>query len=77
MGRNWHEWQAANRWYFTRETLNLMLLSPASSMSGSAERRSYSLDRLSERMQENAEAASWLQRIESLSRFLPARLRQP
>ena len=27
MGRNWHEWQPANLWYFTRETLNLLLLS--------------------------------------------------
>ena len=35
MGRNWHEWQAANRWYFTRETLHLMLLPPALKKSGS------------------------------------------
>ena len=27
MGRSWHEWQPANHWYFTRETLNLLLLS--------------------------------------------------
>jgi rubredoxin len=27
MGRNWHEWQAANRWYMSREILHLMLLS--------------------------------------------------
>ncbi len=24
MGRTWHEWQVANLWYFTRETLNLL-----------------------------------------------------
>jgi hypothetical protein len=77
MGRNWHEWQAANLWYFSRETLNLMLLSADfEHVWFTPERRSYSLDRLSERMQGNAEAASWLQRIESVRRFLPARLRQ-
>ena len=36
MGRNWHEWQASNRWYFTRESLNLLLLRPTSSMYGSS-----------------------------------------
>ena len=43
MGRNWHEWQAANRWYFSRETLNLMLLSAGfEHVWFRPERRSYS-----------------------------------
>lgn len=77
MGRNWHEWQASNLWYFSRETLNLMLLSAGfEHVWFRPERRSYSLDRLSERMQGNADAASWQQRIESVRRLLPVRLRQ-
>src|SRR5256714_3098443 len=76
MGRNWHEWQSANLWYFTRETLNLLLLSANfEHVWFRPERRSYSLDRLSERMQGNAEAASWQHSIESVRRFLPQRLR--
>src|SRR5205807_2215993 len=27
MGRNWHEWKSSNLWYFTHETLSLLLLS--------------------------------------------------
>jgi len=77
MGRNWHEWQTDNLWYFTRETLNLLLLSANfGHVWFRPERRSYSLDRLSERMQGNAEAASWLNRIESVRRFLPQPLRR-
>src|SRR5437763_504840 len=58
MGRAWHEWQAGNRWYFTRETLNLLLLSASfERVWFSLERRSYSLDTLSSRMQGNNEAA--------------------
>jgi len=77
MGRSWHEWQAANRWYFTRETLNLLLLSAGfEHVWFEIERRSYSLERVSERMRGNAEAASWAQRMQRLSRALPAPLRQ-
>src|SRR4051812_34582199 len=77
MGRNWHEWQSANLWYFTRETLNLLLLSANfEHVWFRPERRSYSLNRLSERMQGNAEAASWQHSIESVRRFLPERIRR-
>jgi len=76
MGQNWHEWQTANLWYFTRETLNLLLLAANfEQVWFRSERRSYSLERLSERMQGNAEALSWQQSIESVRRFLPQRLR--
>jgi hypothetical protein len=77
MGRAWHEWQAGNRWYFTRETLNLLLLSAGfEHVWFSPERRSYSLDTLSARMQGNSEAASWAQRVEGIRRLLPVRVRQ-
>src|SRR5262245_31924736 len=49
MGRSWHEWQPANRWYFTRETLNLLLLSVGfEHVWFEIERRTYSLERVSE-----------------------------
>jgi hypothetical protein len=76
MGRNWHEWQSANLWYFTRESLNMLLLSADfEHVWFRHERRSYSLDRLSERMHGNEEAASWQNRVESLRSVLPQRLR--
>src|SRR5215212_3616806 len=76
MGRNWHEWQGANLWYFTRESLNRLLLSANfEHVWFRSERRSYSLDRLSERMNANEEAASWQHRVESLRSVLPQWLR--
>jgi hypothetical protein len=76
MGRNWHEWQAGNLWYFTRETLSLLLLSANfEHVWFRPERRSYSLDRLSERMHGNVEA-SWAYRVELVRRLLPQRLRR-
>lgn len=77
MGRSWHEWQPANHWYFTRETLNLLLLSAGfEHVWFDIERRSYSLEHMSERMRGNEEAASWAGRIERLSRLLPPFLRR-
>jgi hypothetical protein len=77
MGRSWHEWQPANRWYFTRETLNLLLLAAGfEHVWFDIERRSYSLQRVSERLRGNAEAASWAGRIQRVSRALPAPLRE-
>jgi SAM-dependent methyltransferase len=77
MGRGWHEWQPANLWYFTRETLNLLLLSANfAHVWFRSERRSYSLDSLSERMHGKPESESWLHRVESVRRFLPKPLRR-
>jgi len=77
MGRNWHEWQVDNLWYFTRETLNLLLLSTNfERVWFTTERRKYSLDSLSERMQANAEAASWSRSLDSVRRWAPSALRQ-
>jgi hypothetical protein len=51
MGRNWHEWRPANRWYFTRETLHLALLSAGfEQVWFEPERRTYSLDELADRL---------------------------
>ena len=77
MGRAWHEWQPANLWYFTRETLNLLLLSADfEHVWFRSERRSYSLDTLRARMDGRSEAASWLYRVERLRRLLPKPLQQ-
>jgi SAM-dependent methyltransferase len=77
MGRKWHEWQPANLWYFTRETLNLLLLSAGfEHVWFRPERRRYSLDRLSQRMRGSEGAMSWRNRVERLRRFLPERLRR-
>ena len=77
MGRNWHEWQTGNLWYFTRETLNLLLLSANfEHVWFRPERRRYSLDSLTERLQGNPEAESWLRRLESLRRIFPRRLQR-
>ena len=77
MGRSWHEWNPANRWYFTRETLNLLLLSAGfERVWFDVERRSYSLERVSERMRANVEAASLAGRIQTLSRVLPGPVRR-
>src|SRR4051812_36150791 len=77
MGRNWHEWQSANLWYFTRETLNLLLLATGfEHVWFDIERRRYSLERVSERMRGNEEAASWAGRIQALSRALPSSLQR-
>src|SRR4051812_13723684 len=51
MGRSWHEWHPANRWYFTRETLSLLLLSVGfEHVWFDVERRRYSFEQVSERM---------------------------
>ncbi|MGB9366384.1 MAG: glycosyltransferase [Xanthobacteraceae bacterium] len=77
MGRSWHEWQPVNRWYFTRETLNLLLLSAGfEHVWFEIERRSYSLEQVAERMRGNEETASWAGSIERLSRLLPQFLRR-
>lgn len=76
MGRNWHQWQASNRWYFTRETLSLLLLATGfEHVWFEPERRRYSLDLLVERLKQGSEAPSWLPGLEALRRLSPRRLR--
>ena len=77
MGRSWHEWQPANHWYFTRETLSLLLLAANfQHVWFRPERRRYSLDNLTERMQANAEATLWVRSLQFVQRWLPHPLRQ-
>jgi hypothetical protein len=77
MGRNWHEWQASNLWYFSRETLNLLLLSANfEHVWFRPERRKYSLDNLIERVHGNAEATSLLSFLQTIRRWLPNWLRR-
>jgi hypothetical protein len=76
MGRNWHQWQASNRWYFTRETANLLLLAADfEHVWFEPERRRYSLDLLVERVRRSSEAPSWLGGLEALRRLSPRQLR--
>jgi hypothetical protein len=77
MGRGWHEWQPSNLWYFTRETLNLLVLSADfERVWFRSEQRNYSLNSLSERMLGKAESAFWLNRVESVRRFMPQGMRR-
>jgi Glycosyl transferase family 2/Methyltransferase domain len=76
MGRNWHQWQTSNRWYFTRETVNLLLLAADfEHVWFEPERRRYSLDLLVERVRQSSEAPSWLAGLETVHRLSPRRLR--
>jgi len=72
MGRNWHEWQAANRWYFTREILHLMLLATGfEKVWFEAERRSYSLDVLADRLMQRDELSVWQRGVMAAHRVFP------
>jgi hypothetical protein len=76
MGRNWHEWQAANRWYMTREILHLMLLSTGfEKVWFEAERRSYSLDVLADRLMQRDELSLWQRGLMAAHRVFPEMLR--
>lgn len=77
MGRNWHEWQTANRWYFSRETLNLLLLAANfEHVWFRPERRRYSLDDVIERVHGNLESSALLRGLQSVGRWLPKWLRR-
>jgi len=76
MGRNWHEWQASNRWYFTRETLHLLLLSAGfECVQFKQERRTYSLNNLSDRLHVVSDLAIWMHGVKALRRIAPGKLR--
>jgi hypothetical protein len=76
MGRNWHEWQAANRWYFTREILHLMLLSSGfEKVWFEAERRSYSLDVLADRLMQRDELSVWQRGVMAAHKIFPEMMR--
>ena len=76
MGRNWHEWQPDNLWYFTRETLNLLLLSAGfERVWFQPEQRRYSLDYLAERTQGIGEGTLWARSLKLARRVSPAGIR--
>jgi hypothetical protein len=72
MGRKWHEWQPSNLWYFTRETLTLLLLAAGFEHVWSrVEKRTYSLNNLIERMSTVVDGTAWLRGLELLRRMSP------
>jgi hypothetical protein len=75
MGQTWHEWQTWNRWYFSRETLNLVLLSAGfENIWFKTEPRRYSLDSLVGRMHGAAVDALWLRSVRAVQRISPQKL---
>jgi len=76
MGRNWHEWQSSNLWYFNRETLNLLLLAAGfEQVWFQNERRRYSFDNLADRLSTIADNTSWWRGMNTVRRILPNKLR--
>jgi hypothetical protein len=72
MGRNWHEWRAANKWFFTRETLSLLLLAAGfEHVWFRTVRRSYSLNQLVERMRGAHGGEAWLRILQIARNFSP------
>ena len=77
MGRNWHEWRPANRWYFTRETLHLALLSAGfEQVWFEPERRTYSLDELADRLTQSDELSLSQHRLLAVHGVFPSILRK-
>jgi hypothetical protein len=77
MGRNWHEWQPTNRWYFTRETLHLALLSAGfEQVWFEPERRTYSLDLLAARFSQSDELGLAQRCLIAAHRLFPGILRR-
>lgn len=75
MGRNWHEWHASNLWFYTRETLSLLLLAAGfERIWFHTVRRSYSLYHLIERLRFAHEGTQWFRILSKLQRILPKRL---
>jgi hypothetical protein len=76
MGRDWHEWQAANRWYMSREILHLMLLCTGfEKVWFEPERRTYSLDVLADRLMQRDELSLWQRGLIAAHRVFPEMMR--
>jgi len=76
MGRNWHEWRVPNLWFFTRETLSLLLLAAGfEHIWFRTIRRNYSLDHLIERLRPAHEASIWFRALQALRDIFPGHLR--
>jgi hypothetical protein len=77
MGRNWHEWRPTNRWYFTRETLHLALLSAGfEHVWFEPERRTYSLDQLADRFTQIDELSFAQRALVAIHGLFPGILRK-
>lgn len=77
MGQKWHEWQRSNLWFFTRETLSLILLSAGfENIWFQTVRRNYSLDRLTERLRRVHEESLWFRGFRLFHRMFPSYLRR-
>jgi hypothetical protein len=64
------------RWYFTREILHLMLLSTGyEKVWFEAERRSYSLDVLADRLMQRDELSMWQRGVMAAHRLFPEMMR--
>ena len=75
MGRNWHEWNASNWWFYTRETLSLLLMAAGfEHIWFHAVRRIYSFNQLVERMRHAHEGTRWFGLLDALRRLFPTRL---
>lgn len=76
MGRKWHEWHVSNLWFFTRETLSLLLLAAGfEHIWFRTVRRSYSLYNVTERLRLVHEGSRWFKILTTLQLILPKRLR--
>jgi Glycosyl transferase family 2 len=78
MGLNWHVWQADNRWYFSRETLNLLLLGTGfEQVWFCRERRRYSIEDLTARTRGLVDRRNaWVKGVNFLRCIAPKPLRR-
>jgi hypothetical protein len=75
MGRNWHEWRVPNLWFFTRETLSLLLLAAGfEHIWFRTIRRNYSLNHLIERLRLAHDASIWFRALQALRDVFPGHL---
>ncbi len=76
MGRNWHEWRAPNRWFFSRETLSLLLLAAGfEHIWFRTIRRNYSFNGLVNRLRLAHEDSVWFRAFKALRVVFPALVR--
>lgn len=76
MGRGWHEWRAASRWYFTTETLHLLLLRAGfGAISFESEERQYSLNEINLRFVSGGQKTLRRNAVGFLHGLVPSKLR--
>ncbi len=76
MGKGWHEWREQNRWFFSAETLQLLLLRAGfAEVLFEPERRSYSLNELGSRFALGGEATLGRNAVAAMRGAAPGSLR--